>query len=121
MSKILVIDDEADIRLALKALLESEGYEVVEAEGGAVALNILKKQTFDLVISDFFMPDMSGRELIETIRKDTKLKNQKVILLTVATFGKEGTKKLKDLKVSAYIRKPFENKLLLAEVKKLVK
>jgi CheY-like chemotaxis protein len=122
MAKILIIDDEADIRLALKVLLESVGYEVVEASGGKQGLAILQKDTVDLLICDFFMPQMNGRQVLEEIRRlDGKLSDLNVILLTVATFGKEGAQKLKDLKVAAYIQKPFENKALLAQVKKLVK
>jgi CheY-like chemotaxis protein len=121
MKKILIIDDEDDIRLAVKILLESKGYEVLEADGGKKGLVILKKGGIDLVLCDFFMPGMNGREVLENIRKmDGKLSGLKVILLTVATFGKEGMAKLKELKVADYIQKPFENKELLARIKELI-
>jgi CheY-like chemotaxis protein len=118
--KILIIDDEDDIRLAVKVLLESKGYEVVEANGGKKGLTLLKKGGIDLVLCDFFMPGMNGRQVIESIRADKTLKNTKVIVLTVATFGKEGTAKLKELKVKDYIQKPFDNKDLLARIKKAI-
>jgi CheY-like chemotaxis protein len=120
MAKILVIDDEDDIRLAVRTLLESKGYEVLEAGDGKSGLQQLKKSPVDLVLCDFFMPGMNGRQVLESIRKDAKLKDTKVILLTVATFGKEGADKLKQLKVAAYIQKPFVNKDLLANIKKII-
>jgi CheY-like chemotaxis protein len=117
---ILVIDDEDDVRLAVKMLLTHSGYSVVDANGGKAGLALLKKQKFDLVICDFFMPEMNGRQVIESIAKNPKLKGQKVVLLTVASFGKEGHEKLKKLKVSDYVQKPFENSDLLSRVAKLV-
>jgi two-component system, chemotaxis family, chemotaxis protein CheY len=120
MKKILIIDDEDDIRLAVKALLESKGYGVVEANGGKKGLALLKKGGIDLVLCDFFMPGMNGRQVLEVIRADASLKDTKVIVLTVATFGKEGTAKLKELKVAAYIQKPFVNKNLVARIKKIL-
>jgi CheY-like chemotaxis protein len=120
MTKILVIDDEDDIRLALRALLESNGYEVDEAATGQRGLEKLKESTFDLVICDFFMPGMNGRQVIETMHKDAKLKSIKVILLTVASFGKGGEEKLKEMEVAAYMQKPFENSELIAKIKELL-
>jgi CheY-like chemotaxis protein len=118
--KILIIDDEDDIRLAVSTLLESKGFEMLEANGGKKGLALLKKEPVDLVLCDFFMPGMNGREVLEKIREDPALKNTKVILLTVATFGKEGTAKLKELHVADYIPKPFENKDLIARIKKII-
>jgi CheY-like chemotaxis protein len=119
MSKILIIDDEDDIRLALKTLLESEGYEVVDTNTGRKGLAVLKKGGIDLVLLDFFMPGMNGRQVLEEIRgMKGSLKKSKVILLTVAVFGKEGSEKLKELQVSDYIQKPFVNKNLLARIRK---
>jgi two-component system, OmpR family, aerobic respiration control protein ArcA len=119
MTTILIIDDEDDIRLAVKTLLESEGYTVKEATGGKEGLKVLKQNKIDLILLDFFMPDMNGRQVIEAIRKNKTLQ-QKIILLTVATFGKQGEKKLEELQVLHYIQKPFDNKKLLETIKKAV-
>jgi two-component system, OmpR family, response regulator VicR len=120
MTKLLVIDDEDDIRLALRALLESNGYEVEEASTGQKGLDLLKETKIDLVICDFFMPMMNGRQVIETMHKNPKLKDIKVILLTVASFGRGGEEKLKELEVAAYMQKPFENQELLAKIRELL-
>jgi two-component system chemotaxis response regulator CheY len=118
--KILVVDDEADVRMAIKDVLEDEGYGVSIAEAGKEALVILKKEKFDLAILDFFMPEMSGRELAEEIRKDPQIKNTKFAFLTVADFGVQGKQQLKKLDSLDYIRKPFDNEDLVRRIKKMV-
>ena len=114
---ILVVDDEADIRTFLKTILEDEGYSVSTAESGKDALAKLKKDVFDLVLLDFFMPEMSGRELAETIRADPKLKGTRLAFLTVAEFGAKGRDELKKLGSLDYIRKPIK----IADFKKRMK
>ena len=118
--KILVVDDEADIRNSIKALLEYEGYEVWAAEDGKECLSMLKKNKFDLALIDFFMPIMSGRELAERIRADKKLKSLKIIFLTGATFSEAGMKELNKIKISDYIKKPFDNKDLVKRIKNII-
>jgi CheY-like chemotaxis protein len=118
--KILIIEDEEDIRYALRSLLEPKGYEITEADGGKAGLEALSKLCPDLILCDFFMPGMNGRQVLEEIRKKKLCPKAKTILLTVATFGKEGSDKLKQLKVADYIKKPFENKDLVARIKKVL-
>jgi CheY-like chemotaxis protein len=67
--RILVIDDEADIRETLAALLSSVGYEVSTAESGAAAVEQAERAPFDLVITDLRMPDMSGVDTIASLRR----------------------------------------------------
>jgi CheY-like chemotaxis protein len=118
MTKILIVDDEDDIRLLIKTLLEDEGYEVNEAKDGRDGMDKLKKGSYSLVLLDFFMPGMSGREVLEKIRADDKLRDTKIIFLTVANFSAAGEDELKKLKCMDYIRKPFENDDFLRRVKK---
>lgn len=118
--KILVVDDEADIRSMLKTLLEDRGYQVSAAEDGKECLAMLKKSKFDLILIDFFMPEMSGRELAEKIRSDSKLKNLKVVFLTAATFSQAGMKQFDKMDVLDCIKKPFENDDLVKRIKKII-
>jgi CheY-like chemotaxis protein len=118
--KIMTVDDEENILMLVKELLEEEGYNVKTASSGKEALAKLRKEKFDLVLLDFFMPEMSGRDVAEEIRKDKKLKNLKLAFLTVAQYGKHGMDELKRLKVLDYIQKPFDNDDLKARVKKIV-
>jgi len=117
---IMIVDDEADVRQLVRELLISEGYDVITASNGEEALSKLRKARVDLVLVDFFMPGMSGRELCEKIRADAKLKDLKLAFLTVAEYGKEGHYQLKKLRISDYIQKPFDNDELIKRIKKII-
>jgi len=120
MKRIMIVDDEPDTRFALRTLLERHGFEVVEASGGKEALERLRRRPVDLVVIDFLMPEMSGRALAEAIRKDPKLKDLKMVFLTVATLGEVGVKELEKLKISGYIPKPYNNGELVRRIKSIV-
>lgn len=120
MNKVMVVDDEENICKLIKELLEGVGYKVITALSGKEALTNLIKEKVDLVLVDFFMPEMSGMELCEEIRKDAKLKNLKLAFLTVAQFGKEGYKEMEKLNILDYIQKPFDNQDLIKRVKKML-
>lgn len=123
MSKrIMIVDDTKDTVGMVKKFLESEGYETMDAYNGKDALELLKKakQKPDLLLLDMFMPEMSGREVCERIRKDDDLKDLKVAFFTVAAFRGQGKQMLKDLNVSDYITKPFDIDDLLKRVQKIL-
>jgi CheY-like chemotaxis protein len=69
MKRILVIDDDGEIRDMLAIMLEQEGYEAVRAENGAAGLRLYREKPFDLVITDIFMPEMEGLETIRELRQ----------------------------------------------------
>ncbi len=118
--KVMVVDDEPDLCETVKLLLEGKGYEVMSAQSGAEALKKLKKERPDLVLIDFFMPEMTGRALADKIRADPKLKDLKLAFLTVALFGEVGREDLQKLGILDYIQKPFDNEDLVRRVKKMV-
>jgi len=118
--KILIVDDEEDILTSIKMLVESMGYEAKTVSRGKKALETLKKEKFDLVLLDIFMPEMSGREVLEKIRKDSKIKKQKVAFLSVAQLSETGEDVVKKLKPVAYFQKPIDIKSFKAKLKKLV-
>ena len=118
MTKIMVVDDEPDISESVKSLLESEGYDVTVAGDGKECLSKLGKEKPDLILMDFFMPGMSGREVVEAIRK--KDKDTKIAFMTVAEFRDAGMKKLYDLGISDYIPKPIDTKDLIGRIKKIL-
>lgn len=87
MARILIVDDEDNIRLLLKEELEDMGYEVVEANCAKKALEILSKdQDFDIISLDIEMPEMNGLELAAEIRK--KYPGKKIILMTAYSHYK---------------------------------
>ncbi len=116
--KIMVVDDEGNIVELVKAILETEGYEVITASNGKECLEKLKTGRPDLILLDMMMPGMSGRETCEMIRKDPKTKGLKVAFVTVARFSEVGKDILKKLNAVDYITKPFDNKDLVKRVKK---
>jgi len=116
---ILTVDDEEPILKLLKDLLTLKGYKVVQAQNGLDALKILKKIKPDLILLDFFMPRMSGKELCDRIRADSKLKNLKILFLTVARFSQKGVEELKNMGVLDYIQKPFNNNDLIQRIKNI--
>jgi len=117
---IMIVDDEPPINKVVEDILEPEGYKVVSAISGPEALDMLKKVKPHLILIDFFMPGMSGRELCEKIRADSKLKDIKVVFITAATFSASGRDELEKMNVLDTIAKPFEYKDLIQRVKKIV-
>ena len=113
MYKILVCDDEKDIRSALRIYLTGEGYEVTEAENGAEALELAAAQEFHLVLMDIMMPGMDGMTATAKLRE---ISHVPVIFLTAKS---EDTDKILGLTVGAddYITKPFNPLEVIARVK----
>lgn len=107
--KVLVVDDEADIRFLLKRILEDAGYEVVEAPNGAVALARMVKSRPDLVVTDMMMPVMGGAELIARLRSDPETESIPVVVVT-AQHG------ISSSVADAVVTKPFELGELLETV-----
>jgi CheY-like chemotaxis protein len=91
VSKILIVDDESNLRFLLRMTFELAGHEVSEASHGAAALEVLAESQQDLIVTDFMMPVMDGRELIAQLRADPATAAIPVIVVTAtmgaATFG----------------------------------
>jgi DNA-binding response OmpR family regulator len=108
MTRILVIEDEWTIRLFIAVNLKLRGYEVVEAEDGAEALEILQNTDVDLVVTDLLMPNVSGMELIAW------LKRERAHLPVVAVSAAEtDLSEIAPVVADAVLKKPFAiNELL---------
>ena len=120
LANVLLVEDEKSIITLIKYNLEKEGFKVFCAETGEEALKIIKEKTLDVVILDWMLPDVSGIEVCRQIKKDKKLKNVPVLILTAKG---EPDDKIKGLEVGAddYVTKPFNNKELLLRIKSLIK
>ena len=110
--KILLVDDERAIRLAVRTALSREGMQVTETSDGSEALELLKKQQFQLVILDVMMPGPDGFETLEAIRGFSQVP---VIMLTARN---EEYDKLNGFRlgVDDYVAKPFSPKELMARI-----
>lgn len=113
MEKILVVDDEIEIRKAINIYLSNEGYEVFEAKDGIEALEVLKEEEISLILMDIMMPRLNGIEAIIKIRQDKKIP---IIIISAKT---ENFDVVLGLNVGAddYILKPFNFTELIARVK----
>lgn len=117
--KILVVDDMASMRGVICALLKNLGHTNLEqAEDGSQALNKLRTDDYDLVISDWNMPKISGIELLKEIRKDEKLRKIPVLLVTAET-KLENIKEAIQSGVTDFIVKPFTQQSLDTKLSKV--
>ncbi len=119
--KIMIVDDEPDTIESFKTVLENEGFDIVTALSGRECLDKLKKEKVDLILIDFFMPEMSGRGTVERIRENPGLTDAKVAFLTVAGFRDKGKSILEELNVADYIRKSITVDEFIVRIKKMLK
>jgi len=108
---VLVVDDSISVRKSLQTLLESKNVRVYTARDGVEALNILENKHVDAVITDLEMPVMHGYELISRLRKDYRLKDLPIIVLTSRGTKKHQEKAI-DLGADGFIIKPFDEKTI---------
>ena len=120
--RILVVDDEEDIRILVSELLSQEGYEVSSAEDGCECLKMLSGGIPDLLIVDMMMPGMTGVQLCERIRRNKRTADVSIIFLTVVRLQdlENGKATMKRLGIRGYVTKPFESRDLIATVKKIM-
>jgi len=116
--KILIVEDEPNMRMGLKDNLEFEGYEVDYAEDGQTGLEKILHNKYNLVLLDIMMPKMSGFDVCKTVRKNGI--NTPIILLTAK--GEEIDKILGlELGADDYVTKPFSLRELLARIKAILR
>ncbi|MDD6824777.1 MAG: response regulator transcription factor [Oscillospiraceae bacterium] len=117
MSKILIVDDEVNIRLVVKEYAEFEGYDVDEAENGMQAIDMVKNNDYDLIIMDVMMPKLDGYSACKEIKK---IKSIPVIMLSAR--GEEYDKLFGfEIGIDDYVVKPFSPKELMARIKVVIK
>jgi chemosensory pili system protein ChpA (sensor histidine kinase/response regulator) len=110
--KALIVDDSVSVRKFVSSVLEKNKYATVLTEDGPDALEKLRKEKFDIIITDLEMPKMHGFDLIQEIRSYKKYQSIPIVILT-GRAGKKHKDKGKELGANAYITKPFkENDLL---------
>jgi two-component system, OmpR family, KDP operon response regulator KdpE len=111
--RILVVDDDPQIRRAMKATLTSRGYEVSDSRDGEEALEKLRSETYDLLLLDMNMPGMGGIETCGLIRSSSDIA---IIMLTVNNTEKDKVEAL-DAGADDYVTKPFSMPELLARIR----
>ena len=117
--RILIVDDFSTMRRIVKNLLADLGFtNTAEAEDGSGALNLLRAEPFDFVVTDWNMPVMTGIELLKAIRADDKLKSLPVLMVT-AEAKREQIIEAAQHGVNGYIIKPFTAQTLEEKLGKI--
>lgn len=117
MTKVLIVEDEIDIRETIAEILEDEGFEVAQAENGRSAFNLFQKSQTDIIISDIMMPEIDGYELLNLVRK-SKAKNSSVPFIFLSALSqKENIIKGTELSANDYLVKPIDFEILVAKIR----
>jgi two-component system, sensor histidine kinase ChiS len=112
---LLVIDDEPLVLKVVKSVLTQKNYKVTTCEKSLNGLKLMSKKSFDCVITDILMPNLSGYELVKSIRKNPKYATLPILMLT-RKRNREDIKKAVDAGATDYILKPIDEALFLEKV-----
>jgi two-component system, OmpR family, alkaline phosphatase synthesis response regulator PhoP len=118
--KVLVVEDEPDIRKLLQYNLAQEHFKVVEAEDGEQALKILKRDIPNLIILDLMLPGLSGLEICRTLREQAETARLPILMLT-AKAGEADKVIGLEMGADDYLAKPFSPREMLARVRALLR
>ena len=120
--KILIVDDEAHIRMLIEQTLEEledEGVEFLTAENGEIALDIIQKENPKLVFLDVMMPKMNGMEVCRRVKKELELNDVFIVLLTAK--GQElDRQRGQEVGADVYMTKPFDPEIILSKAKEVL-
>lgn len=120
--KILIVDDEAHIRMLIEQTLEEledEGVEFLTAENGEIALDIIQKESPRLVFLDVMMPKMNGMEVCRRVKKELALNDVFIVLLTAK--GQElDRQRGQEVGADVYMTKPFDPEIILSKAKEVL-
>ncbi len=117
--KILIVDDFATMRRIVKNILTQLGFKnTIEADDGTTAMDVLKQQKIDLIVSDWNMPKMTGLDLLKAVRSDANLNATPFIMVT-AEAQQDNIILAVKAKVSQYIVKPFTADTLSEKITKI--
>jgi len=120
--KILGIDDNEDIIKLLKTVLTSKGHDFTPALNGKDGVKLIEEQNFDAILLDLAMPEFSGLDVIESLEKNDRIKNLKIILFTASSAtDKEIDVLLRRDGIKSCIRKPVDINVLINKVEEVVK
>jgi two-component system chemotaxis response regulator CheY len=120
MTRILAVDDSPSMRDMVRLALSSAGFQVTQAADGAEALEIARKDSFDLVLSDVNMPRMDGISLIRALRAEASYKHTPILMLTTESSA-DRKREGKDAGATGWIVKPFDPAQLVATMQRVLR
>jgi two-component system, chemotaxis family, chemotaxis protein CheY len=117
--KILVVDDFQTMRRIVKGVLKELGFtNIVEADNGVRALEVLKEEKVDFIVSDWNMPEMTGIELLKTVRASEQWKDLPFLMVTAEGKSEQVLEAVKN-RVNNYVIKPFTPATLEEKIRKI--
>ena len=116
---ILLVDDDVSIRITLKAILEIQGYKVIEVDSGEICLHICQHQIPDLILIDAVMPGMDGFSCTAKLRKIFDYKCPPILMITVLD-DKDSIHRSFDIGITEYIVKPLDWNSLTRTIKRIL-
>ncbi|CQR47518.1 Alkaline phosphatase synthesis transcriptional regulatory protein PhoP [Paraliobacillus sp. PM-2] len=119
MKKILLAEDEEVLRMLIVDTMEDEGYQIDEAVDGKEALEKIEEEDYDLLILDYMMPQVTGIEVVETIRKNPLKQEVKILMLSAKNQQFE-QEKILDIGADYFMSKPFSPLGLLDKVEEII-
>src|SRR5579872_4662900 len=117
--KVLVVEDTYPSRYLIQSLLSGNGYEVLTAENGNAALELLRRGPIDLIISDVLMPQMDGFQLCREVKADPELRHIPFLIYTATYTAAEDETFASDLGADAFLVKPADAATLLGTIRSL--
>ena len=117
--KILGIDDNADINDLLNTVLTASGHEYSSVTDGREGVKLIQQNKYDLVLLDIAMPEFSGVDVIDALRKEKLLEKQKIVILTASSITDKEIEELLQIGVKKCIRKPLDIDVLVEELEKI--
>lgn len=118
-NKILLIDDNAEMRDMLNDLLSFKGYDVATAENGIVGMDRLSDINPDLIICDIAMPDKDGFQVLEEVRASTQFATTPFVFLTASMLQSE-EEKIINTSANGYLTKPYDSRQLFSLIDELL-
>jgi two-component system chemotaxis response regulator CheY len=120
MSTVLAVDDSPSMRELVKSTLVRAGFDVQQAEDGAAALDLARKESFDLVLADVNMPNMDGISLIRALRAEPNYRHTPILMLTTESLP-ERKREGKAAGATGWIVKPFDPDQLIATLHRVLR
>lgn len=120
MARILVVDDNPEVRSVIRMILEKEGHNVEEAINGPKALEMVRENKPDLILLDVMMPEVDGWKVAKTLKEDAMLKDIPICMLTVKSSTLDALMSMDYAHADWHLSKPVDRKELLRVINELL-
>jgi CheY-like chemotaxis protein len=114
--KVLSIEDNADINMLLDTVLTSSGHEFASVTDGREGLKLINQNRYDVVLIDLMMPEFSGYDVLDALKKERLMDKQKIIILTASSIQDKEINELLNGGVHSYLRKPIDIDILVEKI-----